>query len=151
MQIGPVFARAFSAEKGGLRHQNQYRHSKHQNRWKVAPVDPARPSHRGHEGSTLWPKTPLKRPRVTKQLCYFSAVCTDVKVVLRPDPTAATTVMIATEIPAAISPYSIAVAPHSLLRNCANRLFMVCPSPVSAQRQDARMGLGICLNDLLAL
>jgi hypothetical protein len=49
---------------------------------------------------------------------YFSAVETDVNVVLRPEPGVPTTVMMATEIPAAIKPYSMAVAPSSLRKNC---------------------------------
>src|SRR3954470_1209667 len=49
---------------------------------------------------------------------YLSAVETDVKVVFRPEPTVPTTVIMATEIPAAIRPYSIAVAPSSLRQNC---------------------------------
>jgi hypothetical protein len=43
---------------------------------------------------------------------YFSAVETLVNVVFRFVPSVATATMIATEIPAAISPYSIAVAPE---------------------------------------
>jgi hypothetical protein len=44
---------------------------------------------------------------------HFSAVCTLVKVVLRLVPTPCTTAMIATAMPAAMRPYSIAVAPDS--------------------------------------
>ena len=44
---------------------------------------------------------------------YLRAVCTLVNVVLRLDPTLATAAMIAIEMPAAIRPYSIAVAPVS--------------------------------------
>jgi hypothetical protein len=53
---------------------------------------------------------------------YLRAVCTLVNVVLRVDPTSATTVMIATEMPAAIRPYSIAVAPDSFARKLLNAL-----------------------------
>ena len=42
---------------------------------------------------------------------YFSAVETDEKVVFRLVPRACTVAMMATEIPAAIRPYSMAVAP----------------------------------------
>jgi hypothetical protein len=49
-------------------------------------------------------------------LCYFSAVWTEVKVVTRLDPTPVTTAMIATEMPAAMRPYSMAVAPDSSRR-----------------------------------
>jgi len=48
---------------------------------------------------------------------YLSAFWTLVNVALRFVPTFFTTVMIATEIPAAIRPYSIAVAPDSFFRN----------------------------------
>jgi hypothetical protein len=53
---------------------------------------------------------------------YLPAVasCDDifVKVVFSWEPSEFTTVMIATEIPAAIKPYSMAVAPDSSRRNC---------------------------------
>ena len=56
----------------------------------------------------------LRQTRMTPVgLPYFNAVCTDVKVVFRLEPSDATTVMMATEIPAAIRPYSMAVAPDS--------------------------------------
>jgi hypothetical protein len=44
---------------------------------------------------------------------YLRAVWTDVKVALRLEPRLETTVMMATEIPAAIRQYSMAVAPLS--------------------------------------
>ena len=47
---------------------------------------------------------------------YFIAVETDVKVVFKPEPRLVTAVMIATEMPAAMRPYSIAVAPDSSRR-----------------------------------
>src|SRR5262249_59121979 len=47
---------------------------------------------------------------------YFRAVETLVKVVFSFEPTVCTATMIATEMPAAINPYSIAVAPDSSLR-----------------------------------
>jgi hypothetical protein len=43
---------------------------------------------------------------------YFKAVDTEVKVVLRLEPTPATATIIAIEMPAAIRPYSMAVAPE---------------------------------------
>ena len=46
-------------------------------------------------------------------LTYFSAVCTLPNVPFKFVPTPCTTAMIATEIPAAMRPYSIAVAPDS--------------------------------------
>src|SRR5260370_37749706 len=48
---------------------------------------------------------------------YLSAVDTEVKVAFRLEPTVPTTVMMATEMPAAIRPYSMAVAPDSSLAN----------------------------------
>lgn len=48
---------------------------------------------------------------------YFSALDTLVKVLFSWVPSPWTTAIIATEIPAAIKPYSIAVAPRSLLIN----------------------------------
>ena len=44
-------------------------------------------------------------------VAYFNAVDTIVNVVVKAVPVACTTAMMATEIPAAIRPYSIAVAP----------------------------------------
>ena len=48
------------------------------------------------------------------------------KVAFRPDPRALTTPRIATEIPAAIRPYSIAVAPDSSRRNSATFVMVSC-------------------------
>jgi len=50
-------------------------------------------------------------------LSYFRAVDTLVKVVFKPVPVACTAAMIATEMPAAIRPYSIAVAPDWSFQN----------------------------------
>jgi hypothetical protein len=47
-----------------------------------------------------------------------------VNVVFRLDPTPATTVMIATEMPAAIKPYSIAVAADSSRKNWTKQRFI---------------------------
>ena len=52
--------------------------------------------------------------RRSDEHAYFNAVCTDVKVVFRLLPVLWTATMIATEMPAAMRPYSIAVAPDSL-------------------------------------
>src|ERR1700733_12054459 len=54
---------------------------------------------------------------------YFSAVLTDVKEVLRVEPSPLTVAMMARLMPAAISPYSIAVAPDSSARTLRNILF----------------------------
>jgi hypothetical protein len=50
-----------------------------------------------------------------------------VKVVLSCEPNLLTTVMMATEMPAAIRPYSIAVAPDSSFANAAKRFFIPGP------------------------
>src|SRR5262245_34805641 len=55
---------------------------------------------------------------------YFSAVDTLVKVLFRAVPRLFTTAMIAIEMPAAISPYSIAVAPRSSVRNFLTKILM---------------------------
>lgn len=60
-------------------------------------------------------------------VCYFRAVETVVKVPLSVVPSVPTTVMIATAIPAAIRPYSIAVAPDSFARKFLN-MFVARPS-----------------------
>ena len=56
---------------------------------------------------------------------YLSAVWTVPKVVFRLVPRPFTTEMIATEIPAAMSPYSMAVAPDSSLTNRIRNLYIV--------------------------
>jgi hypothetical protein len=48
---------------------------------------------------------------------YFSELLTDVNIVLRLEPRPFTMAMIASAMPAAIKPYSIAVAPDSSDRN----------------------------------
>jgi hypothetical protein len=53
------------------------------------------------------------------------------KVAFRPDPRALTTPTIATEIPATIRPYSIAVAPDSSRRNSAKFVMVLCSRPVA--------------------
>ena len=60
--------------------------------------------------------------------CAISAVLTLVKVTFSCVPRPLTTAMMATEIPAAIRPYSIAVAPDSSLRNALNLSFMGFPT-----------------------
>ena len=52
---------------------------------------------------------------------YLSELLIDVNLALSVVPRLLTTVMIARAIPAAISPYSIAVAPDSSFRNCTNK------------------------------
>ena len=63
------------------------------------------------------------------------------KVVLRLDPRLATTVIIATEIPAAMSPYSIAVAPVSSRTKCRMVLVTVVSFRLmSRPREDVARG-----------
>ena len=54
----------------------------------------------------------LARAIALRPVIYFRAVDTEVKVVLRLEPTPATATIIAIEMPAAIRPYSMAVAPE---------------------------------------
>jgi hypothetical protein len=56
---------------------------------------------------------------------YFNAFFTVPKVELSFVPSPCTTVMIATEIPAAMSPYSIAVAPDSSAQKRLNKAIIV--------------------------
>ena len=61
----------------------------------------------------------------TGQLSYFRAVDTLVKVVFKAVPVACTAAMIAMEIPAAIKPYSIAVAPDWSFQNLVRYLDII--------------------------
>src|ERR1700687_3767945 len=58
------------------------------------------------------------------QLAYLSAVETDVKTVFSFEPRPCTTAMIATEMPAAMSPYSMAVAAVSSSKKEDMRFFI---------------------------
>jgi hypothetical protein len=58
---------------------------------------------------------------------YFSEVLIVEKVVLRVEPSLLTVAMMARLMPAAISPYSIAVAPDSSARNLRNIFFKTRP------------------------
>ena len=72
----------------------------------------------------------------------MSAVCTDVNVVLRADPRLATTVIMAIEMPAAISPYSMAVAPDWFWRKRAKILdIRVAPSAAYSFHRKVLSGL----------
>jgi hypothetical protein len=66
---------------------------------------------------------PVPRPR---ELAYFNEVLIDANFVFRWEPIPLTTAMIASEMPAAIKPYSIAVAPDSSARNLRTT-FMAAP------------------------
>src|SRR5271165_6853387 len=77
--------------------------------------------HRIMQGKTLKtkrlrpePEPPVQRRR---RSAYLSAVETLVKVVFSFEPRPCTTAMIATEMPAALRPYSMAVAPDSSFTN----------------------------------
>jgi hypothetical protein len=52
-----------------------------------------------------------------QQSAYFNEVLSEVSLVLRLVPSPFTVVIMASEMPAAISPYSMAVAPDSSARN----------------------------------
>ncbi len=54
---------------------------------------------------------------------YFSELLIEVNLSFRLEPRPLTTAMIASEMPAAIRPYSIAVAPDSLDKNCLRMRF----------------------------
>src|SRR6266436_1233911 len=58
-----------------------------------------------------------------------------VKVMFSLEPRPATTVMMATEMPAAIRPYSMAVAPLSSLANFASSVMFTSPVATSELRQ----------------
>jgi hypothetical protein len=71
-----------------------------------------------------------------------------VNVVLREEPTPATTAMIAIDIPAAISPYSMAVAAVSL-RQKARNFDMKTPSQRSQMTRRRFVSVGVALYALL--
>src|SRR5229473_2327736 len=75
------------------------------------------------------------RPCLGPGRLHFSAVCTEPRVAVRFVPTPCTTAMIATAMPAAMRPYSIAVAPVSLRRKRMNCVIYELPhlvhSPVN--------------------
>jgi hypothetical protein len=56
------------------------------------------------------------------RLLYFSELLTEVNLAFRLEPRPLTTAMIASEMPAAIRPYSMAVAPDSSLKKRAKSL-----------------------------
>src|SRR6202158_1589718 len=63
-------------------------------------------------------------------VAYFSELLTEVNLVFRLAPRPLTTAMIASEMPAAIRPYSMAVAPDSSFTKRAIRFFIgnsMCP------------------------
>ena len=83
--------------------------------------------------SILRPRPATSTNQAARSSRYFSAVETLVKIAFSDVPTVATTVMIATAMPAAIRPYSIAVAPDSSARKYLNHIhdtsFLLSPLP----------------------
>ena len=84
-----------------------------------------------YNGADASPTRASAPPRTSRAgplfvLCggYFSCDEMLLNVVFRLVPRPFTTAMITTAMPAAISPYSIAVAPHSSLRKCRKRLLI---------------------------
>jgi len=78
----------------------------------------------GFDVSVSKKKPPRRRLLPIQQAtwrCYLSWVEMLLNLVLRLVPIELTVAMITTEIPAAINPYSIAVAPDSSLRNAKTR------------------------------
>src|SRR5580693_2471332 len=76
-----------------------------------------------------WPKQQGPRNgrgpcRSSWSVAYFSEELIEVNLVFRLEPRPLTTAMIASEMPAAISPYSMAVAPDSFFTKRAIRFFI---------------------------
>src|SRR6266511_679372 len=88
-------------------------------------------------------KRPWRRPEPeeirTRFQVYFSAFCTLVKVPLRFVPTPCTTTMMATEMPAAMRPYSIAVAPESSRKKRFNIDMRLSPYCARRPHHDAML------------
>jgi hypothetical protein len=109
---------------------------------KILIVCPFCPYRQGEKGSSNQPE-PCTRSRRSP---YLRAVWTLVKVAFSFEPRPATTVMMATEMPAAMRPYSMAVAPESSCTKRLTRFVMfgslgstrgclsVVPAPVSPGR-----------------
>src|ERR1700682_1969680 len=70
---------------------------------------------------------------------YFSELLIEVNLSLRLVPKPFTTAIIASAIPAAIRPYSIAVAPDSSDRNCRTFCFNLASGPFDMRLCDARL------------
>jgi hypothetical protein len=71
---------------------------------------------------------------------YFNEVLTELKTELRLVPIPLTAAIIAIAIPAAIRPYSMAVAPDSFVRNVKSMFFMDSASHVTFQQEPASFG-----------
>src|SRR5262249_16708222 len=90
----------------------------------MSAVGPKRPSHGGRMAARCSKKTATRRFQVSghmefflQQGSYFSWVEMLSNLAFRVVPIAFTVAIITTEMPAAIRPYSIAVAPESSFRN----------------------------------
>ena len=81
-------------------------------------------------------------------LVHFRELLTDVNTPLRLVPRPFTAAMIAIEIPAAMSPYSMAVAPVSSRQSRKTKFFIVLPSNVFAETESTPT---LRLHDLSAL
>ena len=81
-------------------------------RRKKAPPD----AKSGRARATYWWSCPLRKGKE----CYFNWVEIELKLAVSAVPTPFTAAMIASAMPAAISPYSIAVAPDSSDKNFDN-------------------------------
>jgi hypothetical protein len=96
------------------------------------------PPHRGHArailpvggrvGSGRHRSGSMSLPRASRGNDYFSELLTDVNTPLRLVPRPFTAAMIASEIPAAISPYSMAVAAVSSRQKRKTNAFITLPS-----------------------
>src|SRR5262245_2698851 len=103
-------------------------HQSLQNRHGAAPQAVPR-------GGTDLTATATARSRARPR-SYLRPFCTDEKPVLRSEPTPLMTVMIATEIPAAIRPYSMAVAPDWSRRKRMNMDTLLTGSAGTSERSN---------------
>jgi hypothetical protein len=75
-------------------------------------------------------------PTITrKQAGYFNELLIEVNLSFSVVPRPFTAAIIASEIPAAISPYSIAVAPHSSFQKSTTNAFITSLSSLSGEAQ----------------
>jgi hypothetical protein len=77
----------------------------------------------------------LEIPTKQNNLDYFSEVLIESNLPFNVVPRPLTAAMIASEMPAAISPYSIAVAPDSSRKNFESRAFISFAFPLSLDRR----------------
>jgi hypothetical protein len=86
------------------------------------------------------PSYPAEHVERTPAFDYFNEVLTELKTELRLVPIPLTAAIIAIAIPAAIRPYSMAVAPDSFVRNVKSMFFMDSASHVTFQQEPASFG-----------